>query len=244
MLQSPNPLANSTAVLAFGTVVAVIVALMAIAAERRATAPAEDLGRAASGLRRVEVLAWLAAAESAVTISFAVAHAHHSIYVALPWGCMSLVLALAYAIAAWSIARAAVPGLSRWPWYLAATCSLWSAIRSGHSWFLTVVRHWGHLEEVKLVEVHWVVHVPTIVAMAAALASVATFARRRAHRELALAAFSTAIFVVIVFCVRIAIAHELVAEAGCFLVANIAAARIYRRTRSELAGTLPPARAL
>jgi hypothetical protein len=92
--------------------------------------------------------------------------------------------------------------------------------------------------------VHWVVHVPTIVAMAAALASVATFARRRAHRELALAAFSTAIFVVIVFCVRIAIAHELVAEAGCFLVANIAAARIYRRTRSELAGTLPPARAL
>jgi hypothetical protein len=178
------------------------------------------------------------------SIILEITHPESSIYISLPWAILLVIVQLGFVHAAWSIGRARIGELPAWLWYLAATSMLWSVLRTARSWSMTVIRHWGQLDGVKLVQVHWSTYVPSLLAMVTGLVALAVFGRRRGSREIGVPAVITACFIALLFGVRIATRNEVIASAGCYVIANVAAARVYRAARRELAGHVPVARVL
>jgi hypothetical protein len=205
----------------------VLVAVMALEIGRIASPAKSDPDRAVRALRLLEVVAWLEAAFGLVDIGLHVANVAQldrtlaSVGLALVTGAVALYAFL-------SLVRVAILRLPRWPWAFAAICVAAALARTLTVWFGTFVRWWGRLDDVPLKPAHWIVGVPSYLALGIGIATLAVFARRTASRELVRAAAVALVFVVVSFAVPIAISLGGVAALVLYVVRAASTALAYR----------------
>jgi hypothetical protein len=221
---------------------AVLLVIVAGAAERNAAPGEPEPERALAALRRCELCAWIWAALS--PISALAWFASPTIYVALALACTSVAVETMFAGAAWSNARAAIPRFPRWPWFAAAMFSVWALTRTLRSWGLTIARHWGDLEATPLKASDWSAAIPGLLAALCALGALAILGHRSGAREAMRAALAAAAFSAIAFAVQCALPDQTAARVVCYLVASLAAIHAYRVARSAIHGQIPRARVL
>ena len=164
----------------------VLIAVMAVEIGRSASPPEPDPDRAVRALRWLELVAWLDAAFGVVDVGL---HAADIAQIVRSLASLSLDIVTIVVVVAsvWSLVRAAIPRMPRWPFVFAMVCSIAAQARTSSAWFGMLVRWWGRLDEVPLKPAHWIVTVPPEVAVLASLASLVVFARRIGARELSLA---------------------------------------------------------
>jgi hypothetical protein len=155
---------------------------------------------------------------------------------------VSIATTILFASGAWTAAHAREPGLECWPLVVTVVCSLWSIWRTSRSWFLTVTKWWGHLDDVPLVTPNWSVEIPFFLAAAFALAALAMLGRRLGSRELVRACAVAGAVLVLAEALRVAVPDLRLLVGAGFLAGNLTAARAYRSARLTLDRGLPRAR--
>lgn len=217
-----------------------LVVVIARTAEHNAAPPVPEPERALSGLRRCELAAWM---WTVLTPTTAIAWwLRPTFAISVASACAVVLVNALFATSAWSNARAALPGFSRWPWFAAAMFTVWGVVRSTRSWALTFLRHWGDLDATPLTLPHWSVNLPGLFTALSALTMLAVFAHQTEARDVRRAAIVAATFSAIAFAVTCAMREHAAARAACFTVANLASALAYRIARTAIHSDVPRAR--
>ncbi len=205
----------------------VLLAVMALDIGRVASPVTPDPDRAVTSLRHLELVTWLQGAFGVIDIGLHAADVAQIVRSLASFG-LDIVTSLVVIASVWSLVRAAVPRMPRWPFVFAIVCSITAYARTSSAWFGTFVRWWGKLGEVPLRPAHWIVSVPPEVAVLAGLGSLVVFARRIGARELKRASAIAFIASAAMFIARVAIGAVDIPYLVIYVAASVCAAIAYR----------------